>query len=118
LPTVSAYTSREASGSGRGEAGGFPGFGGVQGAAAGGVLVAADGLVLLGLPLEFRGELTVAVDLTAHVGRGGFGGPGVQLDVALEAGAAGCADVTLAGAEVEGAGGAVPGGCFLGWQRS
>ena len=51
--------------------------------------------------------------LAAHVGRGGFGCLGVGVDVALELGAAGGADVVLGGVQVEGAGGVVPGGCLF-----
>ena len=89
---------------------GEPGFPGGGGAGEGGVLVAAGGLVELGLPRELGGGLPVLVDLAAHVGRGGFGGLGVGVDVALELGAAGGADVVLGGVQVEGAGGVVPGG--------
>jgi len=52
----------------------------------GGGLVVAAGLVLLGLPGALGGGLPVRVDATDHAGRGGFGGPGMQLYVALEMG--------------------------------
>ena len=90
---------------------GEPGFPGGGGAGEGGVLVAAGGLVELGLPRELGGGAArCCADAGGHVGRGGFGGLGVGVDVALELGAAGGADVVLAGVEVEGAGGVVPGG--------
>ena len=52
-------------------------------------------------------------DAGGHVGRGGFCCLGVGVDVALELGAAGGAEVVLAGVQVEGAGGVVPGGCLF-----
>jgi hypothetical protein len=78
----------------------------------GGGLVVAVGGVLLGLPGQFGGVLVVGVDAGGQVGRGGFCCPGVKADGVLELGAGG-ADVVFGGAEAEGAGGVVAGGCLF-----